>query len=75
MESLIPTLFYEIYRKHFGVAYGVSQESTWHWLTNEHICDFFTPTYTKDDELMAEHLAHVSCGARGSPAENVFVDD
>ena len=35
MES--PTLFYEIYRKCFGAAYDMSQESTWHWLTNEHI--------------------------------------
>ena len=47
MES--PTLFYEIYRKCFGMAYDMSQESTWCWLTNEHIGNFFSPTYTKDD--------------------------
>ena len=49
MESLVPTLFHEIYRKHFGVAYDMTQESTWHWLTGKHIHDFSTPAYTRDD--------------------------
>ena len=49
MENLAPTLFHEIYRKHFGMAYDASQESTWCWLTNQHIHDFFTPAYMRDD--------------------------
>ena len=48
MENLVPTLFHEIYRKCFGVAYNTSQESTWHWLTNQHIHDFFMPMYMRD---------------------------
>ena len=47
MESLTPTLFHEIYRKCFGVTYDVTQESTWHWLTAQHISDFYTPAYTR----------------------------
>ena len=49
MESLAPILFYEIYRKCFGMAYDASQESTWHWLTNEHIRNFYMPAYMRDD--------------------------
>ena len=49
MENLVPTLFHEIYRNHFGMTYDSSQESTWHWLTNQHICDFSTPMYSRDD--------------------------
>ena len=49
MENLVPTLFHEIYRKCFGACYDASQESTWHWLTNQHIWDFSMPAYTRDD--------------------------
>ena len=35
MESLTPTLFHEIYRKHFGMTYDITQKSTWHWLTRD----------------------------------------
>ena len=49
MENLVPTLFHEIYRKHFSMGYDATQESAWCWLTNQHICDFSTPTYTRDD--------------------------
>ena len=49
MENLVPTLFYEIYRKHFGPAYDASQESMWHWLTNQYISDFSAPTFTRDN--------------------------
>ena len=49
MENLVPTLFHEIYRKCFGMAYNMTQESTWHWLTNQHIHDFSMPAYTRDD--------------------------
>ena len=49
MEDLIPTLFHEIYRKCFGVSYDVTQESNWHWLTNQHIHDFYVPAYTRDN--------------------------
>ena len=31
------------------MCYDVAQESTWCWLTNQHICDFSTPAYTRDD--------------------------
>ena len=48
MEKLAPTLFLEIYRKCFGVAYDVTQESTWRWLTTQHISDFYTPAYTQE---------------------------
>ena len=51
MEKLAPTLFLEIYRKHFGVTYDVAQESTWQWLTTQHISDFYAPAYTRDDPL------------------------
>ena len=31
------------------MAYDVTQESTWHWLTSQHIQDFYMPMYTRDD--------------------------
>ena len=49
MENLTPTLFHEIYRKHFGTTYDVTQESTWRWLTAQQISNFYMPTYTRDD--------------------------
>ena len=48
MESLVPTLFQEIYRKHFSVAYDMTHESTWCWLTSQHIRNFYAPMCTKD---------------------------
>ena len=45
----MPTLFLEIYRKCFGMTYDVAQESMWRWLTAQHISDFYTPAYTRDD--------------------------
>ena len=48
MEKVAPTLFLEIYSKHFGAAYDVAQESTWWWLTAQHISDFYTPAYMKE---------------------------
>ena len=48
MEKLAPTLFLEIYRKHFGAAYDAAQESTWQWLTAQHIRDFYAPAYTRE---------------------------
>ena len=48
MEKLAPTLFLEIYRKCFSVAYNMAQESTWQWLTTQHISDFYTPAYTRE---------------------------
>ena len=49
MDSLTPVLFHEIYRKHFGVTYDVAQESTWCWLTTQHISNFYAPAYTRSD--------------------------
>ena len=49
MEKHAPTLFLEIYRKHFGATYDVTQEFTWRWLTAQHISDFYAPAYTRDD--------------------------
>ena len=49
MEKLAPTLFHEIYRKCFGTTYDVAQESTWRWLTTQHISNFYAPAYTRDD--------------------------
>ena len=49
MEKLAPTLFLEIYRNHFGVTYDTAQESTWRWLTAQHISDFYTPAYTRNN--------------------------
>ena len=43
------TLFLEIYRKHFGVSYDETQESTWWWLTAQYISDFYVPAYTRND--------------------------
>ena len=48
MEKLVPTLFLEIYRKYFGVTYDTAQESTWQWLTTQHISDFYMPVYTRE---------------------------
>ena len=48
IEKLVPTLFLEIYRKCFGVTYDVAQESTWRWLTAQHISDFYAPAYTRE---------------------------
>ena len=48
MEKLAPTLFLEIYRKRFGVAHDAAQESTWQWLTAQHISDFHAPAYTRE---------------------------
>ena len=49
MEKHAPALFLEIYRKHFGATYDMTQESAWRWLTAQYISDFYVPTYTKDD--------------------------
>ena len=49
MEKHAPTLFLEIYRKHFSTTYDMTQESTWRWLMAQHISDFYAPTYTQDD--------------------------
>ena len=43
------TLFLEIYWKRFGVTNDVTQESTWRWLTAQHISDFYVPMYTWDN--------------------------
>ena len=51
--ALAPTLFHEIYRKRFGVTYDAAQESTWQWLTAQHISDFYAPAYTRDDSPSA----------------------
>ena len=42
-------LFLKIYWKCFGTSYDVTQESTWRWLTTQHISDFYAPAYTWDD--------------------------
>ena len=47
MEKHASTLFLKIYRKRFGVAYDVTQESTWQWLTAQYIGDFYAPAYTR----------------------------
>ena len=31
------------------MTYDTTQESTWQWLTAQHISDFYTPAYTWDD--------------------------
>ena len=49
MENLAPTLFHEIYRKHFSATYDAAQESMWQWLTAQHISNFYTPVYTRGD--------------------------
>ena len=49
MEKLVPTFFQEIYRKCFGMTYDAAQESTWQWLTTQHISNFYVPVYTRDD--------------------------
>ena len=50
-EEMTPALFVEVYRMHFSTNYDMGQESSWHWLTNEHICDFTTPCFTKEQLL------------------------
>ena len=49
MEKHVSTLFLEIYQKHFGTTYDMTQESTWQWLTAQHINDFYMLAYTWDD--------------------------
>ena len=49
MEKHTSTLFLKIYRKCFSMTYDMTQESTWRWLTAQHISDFYTPAYTWDD--------------------------
>ena len=49
MEKLAPTLFLEIYRKCFSATYDMAQESTWRWLTAQHISDFYAPMYTREN--------------------------
>ena len=49
MEKHAPALFLEIYQKHFGATYDVTQESTWQWLMAQHISDFYVPVYIRDD--------------------------
>ena len=44
-----------------GTNYDPGQESTWHWLTNEHICDFSAPCFTKEQLpclCMVRHEGH-----------------
>ena len=48
LEKWLPTLFAEIYRMCFSASYDPGQESTWCWLTNEHIWDFSAPCFTKE---------------------------
>ena len=58
---MTPTLFAEIYRMRFSASYDPTQESTWHWLTNENIQDFTTPCYTREDPphpCMMKHEGH-----------------
>ena len=31
------------------MTYDMAQESTWQWLTAQHISNFYTPMYTRDD--------------------------
>ena len=49
MEKHASTLFLEIYWKCFGTSYDATQESTWQWLTTQHISDFYAPAYTRDN--------------------------
>ena len=42
MDSLTP-------RKCFGMTYDTAQESTWCWLTAQHISDFYVSAYTRGD--------------------------
>ena len=61
MEKPASTLFLKIYRKHFGTSYEATQESTWRWLTTQHISDFYAPAYTWDDPpntCLSPHEGH-----------------
>ena len=68
--ALAPTLFHEIYRKHFGVTYDTAQESMWQWLTAQHISDFYTPAYTRDGPPSACLTLR-----EGHRLQDVFMDD
>ena len=57
-NNMVPTLFHEICKKCFGASHDSSQESTWHWLTNQNIWDFSAPTYTRDD---LPHVCTMKC--------------
>ena len=69
MEKLAPTLFLEIYRKRFGVTYDVAQESTWGWLTAQHISDFYAPAYTREHPPNTCLTLH-----KGPQTQNVSMD-
>ena len=50
MEKHVPTLFLEdIPEALQRMTYDATQESTWQWLTAQHISDFYAPAYTRDD--------------------------
>ena len=49
------------------MTYDATQESAWHWLTNEHIRDFSTPAYTRDD------LSHVCITMREGHRPKMFL--
>ena len=57
-KNMVPTLFHEIYKKHFGASHDSTQESTWHWLTNQNIWHFSALVYTRDDLL---HVCTMKC--------------
>ena len=61
MEKHASTLFLEIYRKHFGMSFDVTQESTWRWLTAQYKSYFYAPAYTWDnppDMFLTLHEGH-----------------
>ena len=46
---------------HFCINYDPGQESNWHWLTKEHIHDFYALCFTKDQPphpCMVRHEGH-----------------
>ena len=58
---MTPTLFSELYSLCFSTSYDSGQESTWWWLTNEHMWDFSTLCFTKDQPpclCMVSHKGH-----------------
>ena len=67
MEKLAPTLFLEIYRKRFSAAYDATQESTWRWLTAQHISDFYAPAY------MREHPPNICLTLREGHRPKMFL--
>ena len=67
MGKLAPTLFLEIYRKRFGAAYDATQESTWRWLTAQHISDFYAPAY------MREHPPNICLTLREGHRPKMFL--